>query len=933
VSRSERYLNMTLIQRVMQRLMAAVTWRPVLTILIALSVSALSILYTIHGLGFLTSQKDLISPDNRLVKLSEQLDEFEDYDTFVVAIQNQDPARSLQFLHHLVSLLESDREHYVDLFHRVDPKSLEPWALLYLDKKDLLTLQENLEENQILIRNLTRSPNLNSFYKLINEKMTSQMVGELFTGFLDDDVSGAKEDPVDLSFLVSALQSMERFLDNGVYKSPWGSFFSGATWDEDSEGFFWTSNKQYLLMFVTPAKVDNSFNKAQASLEALRAAIAKARQDYPDIEVGVTGQQALNVDEMTLALDGMSLATAISIVGLMLLLILFWRGLRRPSITMIEMLVALSLTFGLTTLVIGHLNILSVVFAPLLLGLGIDYGIHIQTRYHEEVDKGESSRKEAIRTTMVRLGPAILLAGSTASLSFFPLALTGFRGLVELGIICALGMLMSTLNTLCLLPALILVFDKAGARPKATLRELQPLLPLSNRLALFIVILSGMALGVSLVLARNVSFDLNMLHLQSKSAESVNWEMKLLKGSERSSMYGAVLASSLEEVRRKSQALKTLPTVSELHSIDTLLPEDQDEKIRTLKELQTLLPPLQPHQDLAQPVDVAELQNVLAKIGFKMLDSSNTEWGARPPVEDQMIQVRSLIEQLRRRFQSLDEKQVQTALKTFENALMTDLLKKLGTIGEGLRDARPMSMSDLPDGLLRRFSKGSDLYLIRVFPAENIWEPELLGKFVSDLRSVEPDVIGDPITLHAFTKAFRDACIQAAIYAVGFIFVLLMLTFRNVVNAFLAMTPLIVGTAWTLGLMSLFKVDFNLANAVFLPLIVGAGVEYGIIIVQRWNQRSSNDPVLPSSTGTGVILAGLTTTVGFGSLTVASHQGIYSLGLLSTAGSLSVVAAAVVFLPAVLQLLPSLSGKRLSGTEIELPVARRIEETSSLEKE
>ena len=924
---------MTLIQRIMQKLVAAVTWRPLLTIMIGLGLSALSILYTIHGLGFLTSQKDLISPDNKLVQLSEQLDEFEDYDTFVVAIQNQDPPRSLQFLHHLVSMLEADREHYVDLFYRVNPKSLEPWALLYLDNKDLLSLQQNIEENQILIRNLTRSPNLNSFYKLINEKMTSQMVGELFTGFLDDDVSGAKEEPVDLSFLVSALQSMDRYLDNGVYRSPWGSFFSGAAWDEDSEGYFWTGKKQYLLMFISPAKIDNSFNKAQASLEALRTAIAQARHDFPDIEVGVTGQQALNVDEMTLALDGMSLATAMSIGGLTLLLILFWRGFRRPAITMIEMLVALSLTFGLTTLVIGHLNILSVVFAPLLLGLGIDYGIHIQTRYHEEVDKGEASRKEAIRKTMVGLGPAILLAGSTASLSFFPLALTGFRGLVELGIICALGMLMSTLNTLCLLPALILVFDKAGARPKATLRGLQPLFPLSNRLALGIVIISGIALGVSLALARNVSFDLNMLHLQSKSAESVNWEMKLLEGSKRSSMYGAVLAHSLEEVRSKSQVLKTLPTVSELHSIDTLLPEDQDEKLRTLKDLQALLPPLEPHRDLEQPVDVAELQNVLAKIGFKMLDSSNTEWGARPPLEDQMIQVRSLIEQLRRRFQSLDETQVQSALKTFESSLMTDLLNKLGTISAGLRDARPMRMSDLPDELLRRFSKGDDLYLIRVFPAENIWEPELLGKFVSDLRSVEPDVIGDPVTLHAFTKAFRDACIKAALYAVGFIFVLLLLTFRNAVNAFLAIMPLIVGTSWTLGLMSLFKVDFNLANSVFLPLIVGAGVEYGIIIVQRWNQRNANDPVLPSSTGSGVILAGLTTTIGFGSLTVAAHQGIYSLGLLSTIGSLSVVAAAVVLLPAVLQLLSYLSAKRAPTAEIDLSVTRRIEETPSIEQE
>jgi predicted RND superfamily exporter protein len=216
-----------------------------------------------------------------------------------------------------------------------------------------------------------------------------------------------------------------------------------------------------------------------------------------------------------------------------------------------------------------------------------------------------------------------------------------------------------------------------------------------------------------------------------------------------------------------------------------------------------------------------------------------------------------------------------------------------------------MRLEDLPRPLLQRFVGNDHLYPIRVFPAQNIWEPEFLGKFVHDLQTVDPDAIGDPVTLYVFTKAFRDACIKAAIYAAVFIFVFLFVTFRSIISALMAMTPLIGGTLWTFGLMHAFGINLNLANSIFLPLVVGAGVEYGIIIVQRWRQREEvkKDTVLPFSTGMGVILAGLTTTVGFGSLTISDHQGLFSLGVLTTIGSLAILAAAVLFLPVLLQFL------------------------------
>jgi hopanoid biosynthesis associated RND transporter like protein HpnN len=911
---------MNWVQRGLQKILMVETAIPFLTLFVALAVSGLSIFYTVGHLGFLTSQMQLISPKHRLMQLSEAIDQFEDFDTFVVAIENKDTSRSLKFLHALASPLERDRENYVQVFYRIDPNLFRPWALLYLEKKDLHTLCDNIQEHRSFIQNLSQSPSLPNFFRGINEEMATRMVGELFTGFLDERERGPQKEPLDLEFLIQTFRGMKDWLDGDTsFHSSWESFFTKKSWNRASEeGYFWTENKRYLLLFVTPRKAGESFAQSYNSLKALRGVIAQKQADFPDIQTGVTGQEALNADQMSVALHDMSLATLVSLVGLALLLVLFWRGSRRPLLEMLALLVALSLTFGLTTLFIGHLNILSVSFAPMLLGLGIDYGVHWFARYNEEQKARGASKREALEMTMARLGPGILLAGLSAALSFFPLALTGFKGLVELGIICSIGLVMATMTTLCLLPALIFLFDSpvSQSRVSSSPDGKRPLLKLTKDRARILIILAVVGFGFSLWGARSLRFDLNMLRLQSKRAESVLWEKKIIEGSRRPSMYGAILARSLEEVREKTAALKSLPTVSEVESIEDFLPHEQKEKINSLRQIKPLLAGIGPFPNRKDPVRLSELDHIFSRIRFKMLDSSQSQWGVSKPLESQMKQVRVLIDELRQRFRSMERPQLLNALHGFENAMISDLNDKLNLIRANV-NTRPMELEDLPRSAVQRFIGKNHLYLIRVFPAENIWEPELLGRFVHDLQKVDPYAIGDPVALYVFTKAFRDACIKAALYAVAFISILILFTFRSFIFAVMAMTPLVAGTAWTFGLMRAFGVDLNLANSIFLPLVVGAGVEYGIIIVHRWRQRTGpRDTVLPRSTGMGVILAGLTTTVGFGSLTLSEHQGIHSLGLLTTIGSLSILAAAVLFLPALLELLsPPPSPSPFEGKE------------------
>ncbi len=896
-------------QKVFHRILMIQSAHPWRTILVALLLAVLSIGYTVHNLEFLTSQMDLISPENRLVKLSEKISSIDKLDRFVVVIQGPKDSRSLAFLHALVPRLGSDRDYFEQVFYRVNPDKFRPWSLLYLDHKDLEQFRDNLSEHRQLLQQLNRSPDLNTFFAAINHEMTEKMVGELFTGFLEKPATGTAEKPLNLNFLINTLTEMRRWVDgNRHFVSPWKSFFSsGEPGGEGQEGYFWSDHHRYLLLFVTPQQT-SGFAGAADSLGHLRSTIDQVKSGFPDIQVGVTGQAALDADEMGAALRDMSLATGLSLLGLTLLLTLFWRGFRRPLLEITELVIALSWTFGLTTLVVGHLNILSVTFAPLLLGLGIDYGIHWFARYQEEEER-HTDKRETIRVTMLLLGPGILMAGITAAFSFFPLVLTGFRGLAELGIITFMGMLMTTVTTICVLPALTLVFDRPGKRarvhnPLASPGGTRYLLRLNNRRARLLILPFIVALGFSAWGALHVKFDLNMLNLQAPNAESVVWERKLIQGTKNSSLYGAILAHSLEEVRSETAKLKTFPAVAEIKSIASFLPNNQKSKIDFLQGLQPLISGIGSFAPAKGGVAIDALGDTLGRIRFKMLKSSGAEWGENKPLESQMTQVRGLIAQLQDRFRTKRQAQLEASLNSFQKALMGDLSDKFHILRQNM-NARPMAVNDLPESIRARFITHEGLFLIRIFPARNIWQPDLLGKFVKDLRSVDADAIGDPVTLYIFTQAFRNACLKAAVFAVVFIVVLLVITFRRMSDVFFAMVPLVVGTILTLGLMKLFGINFNLANSLFLPLVVGAGVEYGIILVQRWRQ---GDPAeqnisLPYSTAKGVILAGLTTTIGFGSLTISHHRGIHSLGLLAMIGSLSILAAAVIFLPALMQLL------------------------------
>jgi predicted RND superfamily exporter protein len=282
-----------------------------------------------------------------------------------------------------------------------------------------------------------------------------------------------------------------------------------------------------------------------------------------------------------------------------------------------------------------------------------------------------------------------------------------------------------------------------------------------------------------------------------------------------------------------------------------------------------------------------------------MQDQQAEKWGAAKPLVGQMVKVKESIDRI---VQSLDDSPaVLQRLSEYRQRFKKDIVDQWTLIKQS-SSASPMTVEDIPLQLRDQFFLG-DKYLMRIYPRESILEEGALTRFVSDLQSVDPDVLGDPVYLYVFASAFKKACIAASVYALIAISLLLAFTLRSLRLMLISIIPLVVGTIWTVGIMGATGFDFNLANSIFMPLVVGAGVEYGVIILLRWREGESGHGRLAFSTGKGVILAALTTTIGFGTLMISNHRGIFSLGFVAWAGSICVLVAALLILPATLSFL------------------------------
>ncbi|MFQ5482922.1 MAG: MMPL family transporter, partial [Nitrospinaceae bacterium] len=853
----------------------------------------LSLWYTATHLGFNTKRSDLISRDLPYDILYQRYRaEFENFDGMTIAVEGEDPDAMKGFAEALARRLQKHRDQFSEIFYKVDTEYFKNRALLFLDMPELRDLAEKLRGHQTFLENVNAAPGLNTLLFNINREISVGMVDTLMSGFLGTD-EDAGDDTADLSLLVSLLQQMIAHVNGeSRYRSLWASFFTDREETLKEEGYLVSGNEKLLFILLNPVETQGDFAGSKKAIDQIRGLIRETRADYPDLKVGLTGSDVIASDEMFTTMLDVKLASQIALVGVALLFIAAYRGVVKPLLAVASLLVALAWAMGYTTLTVGHLNIISVVFTTILIGLGIDFGIHILERYREERRAGAPVRA-ALLNTLKGTGRGNL-AGAIA---FGAMAFTNFIGIAELGIIAAGGILLCWLGMVLFLPALVCLEERwrrLDYPPSANGPRKEKLLNAFYARYLWIIAVCLLLLVWAGGKVVQLRFDYNLLNLQAQGTEAVTWELKILENAKRATWYVAVITDTLEAARQKYDAIRQLPSAGKVDSLFSAIPEDQEEKIPFIRALAQDLPEFEIEPEDA-PFSLQALRAAIKKIRFKLRKKESTG------PQDDVAVASSLVARLGKDLDRVDAKTAQQRLAAYSTLLFLDYRKKITNLQTALHP-EPVQVDRLPKLLRQRFLGRTGKHLILVYPAINIWERPALERFLNEIRAIDPTVTGNAVHMFESSQLMIQGYVQGGIYAMAGIILYLLASLRNVPAVLLVLIPTLAGSIWTVGCMDLLGVQFNMANLVILPLIIGIGVVNGVHILHRFRESpGAENNVLSKSTGQAVVLSSLTTMVGFGSLMTADHRGVYSLGLVLTLGVGCCLLASVTLLPAMLR--------------------------------
>ncbi len=889
--------------RVLRRLVRLSCRRPGVTVAISLLLAAAAVAYTAHALTFKTSTRALLPQDaGYVVRYAEYAKEFGELEDIVVVVEAGSFEGARAYAARLTEELKQAPVKFQRVAYRIDPKRFEGRQLLYLTTPELREIRDKIFDHQEFMESFAGDPSLARLLEGVNTQMAAAFVSNLFDIGLQD-----KDLPVDTRFLRVLLDQMASRLERPApYRSPWGTLFSFGEDAPDDAGYFLSEDKSLLFILVeTPPSEKGSFMGDQAAIETIRVAIAKLRPAFPNVQAGVTGAPALSNDEMTAAFHDSSISDVLAFALTLLVMTLAFVRVGKPLLMLGVLAVTLAWSMGVVTLTVGHLTLFSVMFISIVVGIGIDYGIYYLFRYEEEIFLGRSLR-EALELTAARTGPGMLAGALTAAGTFFVLMLTEFRGIQELGFIAGIAILIAWVGMMTLFPAILMFVDRhhadrpRGQRPRA--HQLERIrVPLLDRLVTYprtVLIGAGLLTAFSLWAIPRVGFDYNVLNLQAKGTESVAWERRILASTGRSGFNGLSSASSLEDLRAKQAAFEKLPSVSETDSVLRVIPDEQPEKIALIKSFAPLVAPIRVGR--SSPVDLDRLKQALADIK-RRFDVVAVEAGAKLPAEIRVVRDKTIAVQ--RLLARSNRDSAEAALNYLQAQLYRDFVNLFYSLQRNLSPTG-VTIKDVPEELQRKFIGESGRFLIQIHPKVDIWEKAGAAQFVRELRTVDPDITGPPIITFEATLLMERAYLTGSLYAFVLVGGLSILMIRRLRESLLGLVPMVLGVLWTVGLMHVFGIKFNLANIWGLPLIIGTAAEFGLnVILSHLEGRAHGGPLVARSAVLGVALNGITTMVGFGSLMIASHQGIFSLGLLLTLGSACGLVAALIVLPVVLKLL------------------------------
>jgi hopanoid biosynthesis associated RND transporter like protein HpnN len=848
-------------------------------VLLACLVTGSLLYYTVNNLGINTDTAEMLSeslPFRRNYKAFKTA--FPQYDdAMLIVIDAETPELAQEASTALVAELKRDTDLFSFVYLPGGDSFFQKYGLMYLSPEELDDLADNLAQIQPFLGRLTRDQSLRGLFSMLTAGVNAVMEGE----------------DIDLSPVLDRInEAVEASIDQRYYALSWQELMLGAEL---------TSEHQRRLILAKPRLDYSKFLPAETALKVARRLAEELHlTEAHGIEVRITGDAALEYEELLSVIRGAGIA---GILALIMVGIVLFPGLGSPRLvfaTLITLIMGLIWNAAFAAFAVGHLNLISVAFAVLYIGLSVAYAIHFCLRYKELIQQS-TPHSSALLQTARDIGSSLVLCSITTAFGFYAFIPTVFEGVAELGLISGTGMFISLIANLTVLPALLSLMPLTSESVRLKREQKRPIAKLLSMPTEHarVVRITSLVLGTgAILLLPFVTFDNNPMNLRDPDSESVVTFKELLAQSRNSPWTLTVLATDNEDANRYADRLSGLEPVEMSVTLDKLVPTNQDEKLAIIEEISLILGSQLMEANQSASPSPTELLAALRDFSVAL-----DKFSSKSSDSQLSTAARRLYDTLNSFLAGLatqDPLTQEQTLKNLQTSLLGSLPARLDALNTSL-EADRVTKEDLPENLVEHWVANNGNYRVAVFPRENLNDNAALRRFVDAVRNVAPDAIGFPVIYleagDAVVKAFQKAFLLALIAITVLLFFLL----RPKSDVFLVLLPLLLAGAFTGAASVLFHIPFNFANVIALPLLLGMGVDSGIHMVNRMRVAPpAGGQVLQTSTARAVLYSSLTTICSFGNLAVSPHRGMASMGALLTIGLGFTLLCTLVLLPALM---------------------------------
>lgn len=828
----------------------------ILIIIAYFALTIFSVFYIKDHLGVNTDTTDMLSRDLEWRKLDIEYEkEFPQFtDNLLIVIESNTPDQANDTATKLYTALEQNPKLISSIFYPNQLPYFRQSAFLFLDTDELQDLADQLATIQPFLGTLLEDNNLRGLFTMLTDALKYKKDGE----------------DIDLKPL---LIEINRAFEDRDYFVSWQKLMST---EQELKSVY----REFIVLRTLES--EEEFLPGEDVIKHVRTTIDSLGLINNNVNIRLTGGTALSYEELKSVSNANIQAIIASFILVAIILMIGLGSGWLVFTSIITLLFGLIATTAFAAATVGELNLISVAFAVLYIGLGIDFTIHLTLRYREQSLLGIKKPLQQSTSLILR---SLILCAITTAIGFYSFMPTSYDGVAELGWIAGSGMFISILFTLTLLPALL---SLKPYQPKSTIADnttqlISFLVELPYKYTKQVLLVSLIILVGFMTQVHKVTFDTNTLNLQDPENESVQTYRDLLQDSDSSPWSNVLLKKTRDEVLQSIEGLKKLDLVDDVIWFEDLLPTEQEDKLFIIDEMTLFM------GDLTSKKNTIELDSKVTAINkLKNL------------IEDYKVpELQNEINQLHVNLTKLLNSKSQKDIEHLETQLLFNLEGRIDSLNTAL-NAEEVDLIDIPDEVKQRWISPK-YYKIDIIPKENLNDNSAMARFVKQQQAYDNTVIGSPVISIEAGNAVIDAFKSAFTYALIAITILLFFLIKQKTDAIIILTTVIIGSVLTFGFMLIFNIPLNFANIIGLPLLLGIGVDSGIHIVDRFrHEQGKNKNIFLTSSTRGVFVSSLTTICSIGNLAFSSHSGTASMGLLLTVGLASMMISTMMILPAFL---------------------------------